>query len=165
MRRLLLMITISILVVACTPRAGVYRIKCSGNALKCYNKADKICGDDGYEVLEDERTRHSYKPSVINMKMRVRCKGKVDTAAIAAQEGPARETKAADEEPDREAGPATEKPAAKMEQEDVKTQPGATAPDKSILYDELLKLKELRDLGLLTEAEFDAEKKELLEAY
>ena len=54
MKKLLLMIMV-LLVAACTPRGGVYRIKCSGDALKCYAKAEKICGEVGYEDAANDK--------------------------------------------------------------------------------------------------------------
>ena len=55
----------------------------------------------------------------------------------------------------------TQKPTVRIEtDENIKTQ-----TEKSDLYTELMKLKKLRDEGLITDEEFEKEKKELLEKY
>jgi len=56
----------------------------------------------------------------------------------------------------------TQKPTVRVEtDENIK----ANVSGKSDLYSELKKLKELRDEGIISEAEFEKEKKELLEKY
>lgn len=74
------------------------------------------------------------------------------TAHIASKRGQAKAETAA--EPQEQAPEAAEAPAA--------PQAPASSPQDS--YAELMKLKELLDAGVLTQAEFDAEKKKILDA-
>jgi len=60
----------------------------------------------------------------------------------------------------------TQKPTVRIEtEENIKTQSDIKTSGKSDLYSELMKLKQLRDEGLITEEEYEKEKKELLEKY
>ncbi len=60
----------------------------------------------------------------------------------------------------------TQKPTVRIEtKEDIKTQSDVKTSGKADLYSELMKLKQLRDEGLITKEEFEKEKKELLEKY
>lgn len=60
----------------------------------------------------------------------------------------------------------TQKPTVRIEtDEKIKTQADVKVKGKEDLYSELMKLKQLRDEGLITEEEFEKEKKELLEKY
>lgn len=60
----------------------------------------------------------------------------------------------------------TQKPTLKIEaDEKIQTQSDVKVKGEKDLYSELMKLKQLRDEGLLTQEEFDREKKELLEKY
>ena len=74
------------------------------------------------------------------------------TAVVASKRGQAKAEAAA--EPQEQAPVAPEAPAA--------PQAPASSPQDS--YAELMKLKELLDAGVLTQAEFDAEKKKILDA-
>ena len=60
----------------------------------------------------------------------------------------------------------TQKPTVRIEtKENIKTQSDVKTSGKADLYSELMKLKQLRDEGLITQEEFEKEKKELLEKY
>ena len=60
----------------------------------------------------------------------------------------------------------TQKPTVRIEtDEKIQMQSDIKATGKKDLYSELMKLKQLRDEGLLTQDEFEKEKKELLEKY
>jgi outer membrane protein assembly factor BamE (lipoprotein component of BamABCDE complex) len=49
--------------------------------------------------------------------------------------------------------------------ENIKTQTEVKSSGKEDLYSELMKLKQLKEEGLITQEEFDKEKKELLDKY
>lgn len=60
----------------------------------------------------------------------------------------------------------TQKPTVRIEtDESIKTQSDIRTIDKKDLYSELMKLKQLLDEGLITQEEFEREKKELLQKY
>ena len=60
----------------------------------------------------------------------------------------------------------TQKPTVRIEtNENIKTQSDVKTSGTADLYSELMKLKQLRDEGLITQEEFEKEKKELLEKY
>ncbi len=60
----------------------------------------------------------------------------------------------------------TQKPTVRIEtKENIKTQSDIKTSGEADLYSELMKLKQLRDEGLITQEEFEKEKKELLEKY
>lgn len=60
----------------------------------------------------------------------------------------------------------TQKPTVRIEtDEKIETQTDVKVKGTQDLYSELMKLKQLRDEGLLTQEEFEKEKKELLEKY
>ena len=60
----------------------------------------------------------------------------------------------------------TQTPTLKIEtDENVRTQSEIKTSGKKDLYSELVKLKQLKEEGLITQEEFDKEKKELLEKY
>ena len=60
----------------------------------------------------------------------------------------------------------TQKATVRIEtKENIKTQSDVKTSGKADLYSELMKLKHLRDEGLITQEEFEKEKKELLEKY
>ena len=60
----------------------------------------------------------------------------------------------------------TQKPTVRLEtEENINTQSDVKKSGESDLFSELRKLKELRDEGLITQEEFEMEKKEILEKY
>jgi outer membrane protein assembly factor BamE (lipoprotein component of BamABCDE complex) len=60
----------------------------------------------------------------------------------------------------------TQKPTIKIEtDENIKTQTEVKSSGKEDLYSELMKLKQLKEEGLITQEEFEKEKKELLDKY
>ncbi len=60
----------------------------------------------------------------------------------------------------------TQKPTIRVEtDEKIETKSDIEVKDKQDLYSELMKLKQLRDEGVLTQEEFEKEKKELLDKY
>ena len=60
----------------------------------------------------------------------------------------------------------TQKSTMKIEtDENIKTQTGVKSSEKEDLYSELIKLKQLKEEGLITQEEFEKEKKELLAKY
>ena len=60
----------------------------------------------------------------------------------------------------------TQKPTIKIEtDENIKIQTEVKSSRKEDLYSELMKLKQLKEEGLITQEEFDKEKKELLDKY
>jgi len=74
------------------------------------------------------------------------------TAHVASKRGQAKGAAAAAPPPEEPAAAAPETPAA----------PETAAPTTADSYDELMKLKGLLDAGVLTQAEFDAEKQKIL---
>jgi len=135
MKKLLLTLAVGMLAIGCASvsQERIRKIKCSGSVAECHEKAGDLCGERGYEVVEEEEKRHVYNPSVVNMRLWVRCKERADTAQVTKSD------------------------------EDIKSD--VKISDKSTLYSELMILKKLRDEGLITEEEFEIEKKELLEKY
>ena len=60
----------------------------------------------------------------------------------------------------------TQNPTVKIEtDEEISIQRKTTSSDKDRLYSELMKLKQLKDEGIITQEEFEIEKKELLGIY
>jgi outer membrane protein assembly factor BamE (lipoprotein component of BamABCDE complex) len=60
----------------------------------------------------------------------------------------------------------TQRPTVRIEtDQSIKTQSDIETTGKKDLYSELMKLKQLRDEGLITQEEFEIEKKELLQKY
>ena len=87
------------------------------------------------------------------------------TAHVAAKRGQAKGAAAAEESASAAPEPAPEQAAApEPAPEQAATAPPTSAPSVSGSYDDLMKLKELLDAGVLTQAEFDAQKQKILGA-
>ena len=80
------------------------------------------------------------------------------TAHVASRRGQARGEAAAQEQAQQQA----EEQAPPPQDTAEPPAPEAAAPSSQDSYDDLMKLKELLDAGVLTQAEFDAEKQKIL---
>lgn len=81
------------------------------------------------------------------------------TAHVASKRGQAKGAAAAQEQ-----AAAVEQPAAAPTQVQAPAPAAPPAPSTADSYEELMKLKSLLDAGVLTQAEFDAEKQKILSA-